>query len=51
MDIKTELEVQTKFSKLRMEQDRQYKYNLTLRSTCETAVALLQWKSNNYYIY
>ena len=40
MDIKTELEVQTKLSKLRMEQDRQYTYDLTLWRTCETTIAV-----------
>jgi len=40
MDIKTVLEVQTKLPKLRMEQDRQYMYNLTLRHICATTVAV-----------
>ena len=40
MDIKTELEVQTKLPKLRIEQARQYTYNLTLRRICETTVAV-----------
>jgi hypothetical protein len=40
MDIKTELEVQIKLPKLRMEQGRQYTYNLTVRCMCETTDAV-----------
>ena len=50
MDIKTELEVQTKLPKLRMEQDRQYTYNLTLRRICETNAAVEKQLSITYRV-
>jgi len=40
MDIKIELEVQTKLPKLRMEQDGQYAYNPTLRHIWGTTVTV-----------
>lgn len=48
MDIKTELEVQTKLPKLRMEQDRQYTYSFTLRHIWGTTVTV---ERNKYYIH